>query len=89
LVPKPNWDRGHYEHALMIAITMETAECVDTINRSHLDTADAALGDNKLTWQAYAEYNRLIFKKGGSLAKLRNLARIMQRFDRYAAQSAA
>jgi hypothetical protein len=71
--PRPGWKRKEYEMAFFHEILFDDVAGA-TINEAYMASEDAALTDNRDTWEAYCEYTRLRFSKGGSLAKLRALA---------------
>jgi thioredoxin-like negative regulator of GroEL len=45
-----------------------------SIYEAYLDTEQATQADNRESWEAFAEYARLRFGRGGSLAKLKTFA---------------
>lgn len=72
--PQPDWGRMQYEIACMRMIATEDFEGADTIDAAYLESSDGAKGDNAHTWRAFVEYMKLTFGKGGSFAKLQDLA---------------
>lgn len=74
LKPKPDWQRDDYEFAWVRMMIVEDTAGIKTINGAYLNTEDASRGDNRESWDAFREYNRLRFGKGGSLADLTALA---------------
>lgn len=71
--PKPDWKRDDYERAMFWAILEDRTAEAETINTAYLATPEAGINDNADTWKARNERWRLIFGKGGSLAKLKAL----------------
>lgn len=72
--PQPEWKRLDYESALWRMVIREDTAGITAIDQAYLETEDAAHGDNRGSWEAYGEWVRLTFGKGGSLEKLKELA---------------
>src|SRR5262249_1388466 len=73
-MPKPEWNRSRYEGALFLMVEAGDEEKARSIYEAYLNTEEATQADNKQNWEAFAEYVRLRFGRGGSLAKLKTLA---------------
>jgi Tfp pilus assembly protein PilF len=72
--PKADWKRRDYEQTYWrMTVTGDTAGTAN-IDKAYLATEDAADTENRISWEAFAELTRLWWAKGGSLAKLKELA---------------
>ncbi len=72
--PTSQWKRRDYEFALMHMTMLEDTGGIATIDQAYLKTEHAAREENKESWEAFGEWVRLTFGKGGSLEKLQALA---------------
>ncbi len=72
--PQPDWSRARYEIALISMIANGETAAANAISAAYLTTDEATEGENKVTWDAFSEFFRLNYGKGGSLSKLRELA---------------
>ena len=72
--PQPEWNRGQYEIAYWRMTLNDDTAGIASIDKAYLETEDAEGDDNRNSWQAFAEFTRLRWAKGGSLAKLEALA---------------
>lgn len=73
-IPKPEWKRRNYENALMHFIILDDETGVKTICDQYIKTELGAQEKNGKTWDAYKEYLKVIFGKGGSLPRLTKLS---------------
>jgi tetratricopeptide (TPR) repeat protein len=73
-IPEPEWSRRQYEIALVYMMDIGDEAKVKTIYEAYLKSTHAAQDDNRQSWEAFCEYARLRFGRGGSLAKLKALA---------------
>lgn len=73
-IPKPDWKRRNYELALMHCILLEDETGAKGISDQYLATELGIQSQNSESWEAFREYAQLYFEKGGSLARLRELA---------------
>lgn len=74
--PKPDWNRREFELALMHAVATDNENVVKEIYEAYLGTEDGEVHENRESWEAWYEYSRLVFGKGGKLAKLEEFAKI-------------
>jgi len=74
-VPKPEWKKREYEFALFHTIILEDAEGEKRISDAYLASAEGNIQKNKEAWEAYKEFNRLRFGKGGKVNRIEELAR--------------
>ena len=72
--PKPEWTRREYEITFWVMTVESDQETAAAINKAYLATEVASQDDNKSTWEAFCEYTRLRWGKGGSFANLKALA---------------
>jgi tetratricopeptide (TPR) repeat protein len=72
-IPKPEWTRQNYGVAYILATDLGHAD-PQAISSAYLMTAHAAQNDNRISWDAFCEFTRLKFAKGGSLSGLKELA---------------
>ncbi|MEX2163175.1 MAG: tetratricopeptide repeat protein [Sulfuricaulis sp.] len=75
LKPKPEWKRRNYEFALMSMIADENEQGAKSISDVYMATPDGQKAKNRESWEAFCEYMRLTFGKGGDLAKLQRLVK--------------
>ena len=73
--PKPNWNRDKFKLALMYAVAKDNEKLVKEIYQAYLDTEDGKDQENRESWEAFREYENLIFGKGGKLARLQEMTR--------------
>jgi tetratricopeptide (TPR) repeat protein len=75
LQPRADWNRRQYEFALMHAVTSDDEESEKRINQAYLASKECSVHENCESWEAFGEYARIIFGKGGRLAKLEEIAK--------------
>lgn len=76
LQPKNDWGRRQYEISLMRMIAFDNQQQVKFISDAYLATKDGQIIANRESWEAYQEYIRITFGKGGNLTTLENLAKL-------------
>ncbi len=76
LQPKNNWSRRQYQIALMHMIASDNQQGTKMISDAYLVTKDGQIIANRESWEAYQEYIRINFGKGGNLTTLENLAKV-------------
>lgn len=72
--PKPEWKRRDYEFALRYMLATDNAAGAKQISDGYLATEMGSQMPNQKSWDAYVEYVRLVFGKGGQLATLKRLS---------------
>ncbi len=73
--PTPDWERGDFEFALLVAVREEDQQKVSATNEAFLNSKFASVPDSKERWDAFAEYIKLLFGKGGTLEKVKSMAK--------------
>jgi tetratricopeptide (TPR) repeat protein len=72
--PKPDWNRRMFEIAVLRNAMSDNEAGLQAINEEYLKTPDAQKHDNRITWEAYIEYARIAYGKGGNLQELSELS---------------
>jgi len=72
--PQPGWSRRDYEFALMHLFAMDDSAGAKKVSDAYLATEAGSEAALKKSWEAYEEHVRLMFGKGGQLARLRQLS---------------
>jgi len=75
LKPNDKWTRHEFEFALMHMIASDNEGGVQKINDAYLASKEAQGPQFCESWEAAKEYFRIALSKGGSLAKLQELAK--------------
>jgi tetratricopeptide (TPR) repeat protein len=73
-MPEPGWSHRQYQIALFYMTDTGDEAKAKMIYEAYLKSEHAAQDDNRQSWEAYGEYARLRFGRGGSLSKLKALA---------------
>jgi tetratricopeptide (TPR) repeat protein len=74
LTPLESWGRDDYEHAIFLAIFRKDDKQFTLVDDAYRKIAHFSEEDNAITWQAFVEWVRIQFGKGGQLRKLKALA---------------
>jgi hypothetical protein len=74
LTPLESWGRDDYEHAIFLAIFRKDDKQFTLVDDAYRKIAHFSEEDNAITWQAFVEWARIQFGKGGQLRKLKALA---------------
>jgi hypothetical protein len=74
LAPLESWGREDYEHAIFFAIFRKDDKQFTLVDEAYRKIAHYSEEDNAVTWQAFVEWARIQFGKGGQLRKLKALA---------------
>lgn len=72
---RDDWNRQQYEFALMHAVASDDHESERKIEENYLASRERANSENTESWEAFHEYIRIIFGKGGQLTKLEEIAK--------------
>jgi len=75
LQPKADWNRRQYEFALIGTVASGDEENEKRINQAYLATQEGSVFENRESWEAFGEYVRILFGKGGRLERLEEIAR--------------
>jgi tetratricopeptide (TPR) repeat protein len=76
LEPKEDWTRRNFEIALFHMIGAEDKEGEQKITSAYLSSPEGQKEENKISWESFHEYIRIVIGKKGSLEKLEDLAQI-------------
>jgi tetratricopeptide (TPR) repeat protein len=74
-IPRPEWTRGNYEITLMRMVASDDTDGINSVTQAFLHSGEAGQPDSQERWEAFGEYMRLLFGRGGSLSRLKELAR--------------
>ncbi|WP_271593787.1 hypothetical protein [Bradyrhizobium sp. CCBAU 65884] len=72
--PDETWVRQDYEREIFSAIRKHDGDRIKAIDAAYRKTEDYAVGDHSSSWEAYIEWARIYFGKGGQLKSLQKLA---------------
>lgn len=72
--PDDTWDRDDYKREILRAIRTNNDDRISAIDTAYRKTLDYTCADNASTWEAYIEFARIYFGKGGQLKQLQKLA---------------
>ncbi len=75
LQPKADWKRRQYEFALMHTVASDDEESKKRINHAYLASKEGSVYENRESWEAFSEYVRILFGKGGRLTNLEEIAK--------------
>jgi hypothetical protein len=70
---KADWGMPDYKLALMHCITTQNESEEKRINDSFLASDEGGVDANRKEWETYGEFIRIIFDRGGNLARLERL----------------
>lgn len=73
LEPKPDWKRGNYEFAFFRCVTTGDEVAERAITKAYFESPEGAQERNRESWEAFGEYLKLVFAKGGKISVLEEL----------------
>ncbi|TAN43335.1 MAG: hypothetical protein EPN25_00730 [Nitrospirae bacterium] len=76
LQPKADWNRKRYELALIRTIVLDNEEGENNIKAAYLASGEGLIKKNRESWEAFHEYGRMLYGKGGKLSKLEEIAQL-------------
>lgn len=82
LVPNESWDREKFERAVFFAIYNKDDAQFTLVDEAYRKLALYSEQDNAARWEAFIEWARIKFGKGGQLRRLRKLAEENPESDR-------
>ena len=75
LKPKPEWDYNDFSFGLFHMVAIDDKNGEKVISEAFLATKEGQKPQSQESWEAYREYLRLTFGRGGSLLRLEELAK--------------
>jgi tetratricopeptide (TPR) repeat protein len=72
--PDETWNRDKFERAIFLAVHKSDDAQIRLLDEAYRKTGDFAEDDHAATWQAFIEWARISFGKGGQLKRLKTLA---------------
>ena len=74
ITPDESWDRDDFERAIYFAVRKTDDAQIKLIDEAYRKADSYSEKDNASTWQAFVEWTRIMFGKGGQLKRLQKLA---------------
>jgi tetratricopeptide (TPR) repeat protein len=72
--PKPEWNRDHFEFAMMHCVATKDDQAKEVIDNAFLASKAGASEKDKMEWLAYKEYICIALERGGDLSRLEAIA---------------
>ena len=74
ITPKPEWNRGDFEFAMMHCVATKNAQAKEVVDKAFLASKVGASDEDQKEWLAYKEYISIALGRGGDLSRLETIA---------------